>query len=104
MQATEYLRRREWVPLLGYGLFVAVLAAGYYYNLTFVQLGLIDLGTRVVGLSRFRVSLWMAALALVAFAVALAAGVALDRTGVGRDLRSKLRLLWVVVQIGRAHV
>lgn len=97
MQATEYLRRREWIPLLGYGLFVSVLAAGYYYNLTFVQLGLIDLGTRVVGLSRFRVSVWMAALALVAFAVALLAGVLLDRTGVSRNLRAKLRLLWVVV-------
>jgi MFS family permease len=97
MQATEYFRRRKWAPLLGYGLFVSVLAAGYYYNLTFVQLGLIDLGTRVVGLSRGQVSLWMAVLALVAFTVALVTGVMLDRSGVSRDLRAKLRLLWVVV-------
>ena len=31
---------------MGYGLYIAVLGAGYYYNLTFVQLGLIDLGER----------------------------------------------------------
>jgi MFS family permease len=53
----------------------------------------------VVGLSRFEVSVGMAALALVAFAVAIATGVALDRTGVGTDLHGKLRLLWVVVVV-----
>ncbi|MEF8785635.1 MAG: MFS transporter [Haloarculaceae archaeon] len=99
MKAAEYARNREWAILLGYGLFVSVLAAGYYYNLTFVQLGLIDLGTRVVGLSRYQVSLWMAVLALVAFAVALLAGILLDRYGISRDLRAKLRLLWVVVLV-----
>ena len=101
MQATRYLREREWVPLLGYGLFISVLAAGYYYNLTFVQLGLIDLGTRLVGLSRFQVSVGMAGLALVAVVVALVTGVALDRYGLSRDLHAKLKLLWgiVVVQL-----
>ena len=99
MRLADAARARRWPVLLGAGLFVAVLAAGYYYNLTFVQLGLIDLGTRVVGLSRAQVSLWMAALALVAFAVALVAGVALDRTGASRDLLAKLRVLWAVVLI-----
>jgi MFS family permease len=97
MQATTYLRERQWPMLLGYGLFVSVLAAGYYYNLTFVQLGLIDLGTRLVGLTRFQVSVGMAGLALVAVVVALATGVALDRYGVSRDLHAKLRLLWGIV-------
>lgn len=99
MRLAEYVRERRWEPLLGYALFVSVLAGGYYDDLTFVQLGLIDLGTRLVGLSRFSVPVWMAALALVAFVAAIATGVALDRTGASRDLRRKLRLLWVVVAV-----
>jgi MFS family permease len=97
MRLTEYLRSREWPTLFGYVFFVSMLAAGYYYNLTFVQLGLIDLGTRIVGLSRFQVSIGIGALALVAFATALVAGTALDRYGWSRDFDAKLRLLWGVV-------
>lgn len=102
MPFVEHLRAGRWPTLLGYVLFVSVLAAGYYYNLTFVQLGLIDLGTRLVELSRFQVSLWMAALALLAFITAVGVGVWLDRTGRSRELEAKLRLLWgvVVVQLG----
>ena len=37
--------------LFGFLLFVGMMAAGYYYNLTFVQLGLDDFGTRWLGLS-----------------------------------------------------
>jgi hypothetical protein len=70
MAATASSGSRQWATLFGYALFVAVLAAGYYYNLTFVQLGLIDLGTRLVDLSRVRVSVWMGVLALVAFLTA----------------------------------
>lgn len=33
----------QWVPAAGYGFYVALITADYYYNLTFVQLGLIDL-------------------------------------------------------------
>jgi MFS family permease len=99
MRLTGYVRRRQWDVLAGYALFVSVLAGGYYYNLTFVQLGLIDLGTGAVGLSEFGVSVWMAVLALVAFGVAVVAGVALDRSGASRDLRRKLRVLWVVVTV-----
>lgn len=102
MKVTGYLRARKWPTLFGYVLFVAVLAAGYYYNLTFVQLGLIDLGTRIVELSRYQVSIWMAALAFVAFIVAIAVGTVLDRRGWSRDLDVKLRLLWgvIVLQLG----
>ncbi|MFC7132798.1 MULTISPECIES: MFS transporter [Salinibaculum] len=99
MQFTEFVRQRRWPTVVGYGLFVAVLAAGYYYNLTFVQLGLIDLGTRLVGLTRFQVSIGMAALALVAVVVALVTGVALDRYGLSTDLRAKLRVLWGVIVV-----
>lgn len=55
------------VGIIGY---VALLAAGYYYNPTFVQLGLIDLGTRLVGMSARSVSMVMAVFAVSAFAAA----------------------------------
>jgi MFS family permease len=99
MQVVSHLRARRWPTLFGYLLFVSVLAAGYYYNLTFVQLGLIDLGTRLVGLTRVQVSIGMAALALVAFLTAIAVGTALDRYGMSTDLEAKLRLLWAVVLV-----
>ncbi|WP_435115608.1 MFS transporter [Halolamina sp. C58] len=85
------------MTVAGYGLFVALMVAGYYYNITFVQLGLIDLGTRLVGLSETAVSMWMAALALCTLVVAVATGVTMDRRGWSTDLRTKLRLLIGVV-------
>jgi len=99
MQFTTYLRDRAWTPLLGYGLFIALMVAGYYYNITFVQLGLIDLGTRLVGLSAAAVSMWMAALALLTLVAAVITGVVMDRRGWGTDLYLKLRLLWLVVAL-----
>lgn len=51
MRSLEYVRNGEWSTDLGYLLFVVLMAAGYYYNITFVQVGLIDLGTRLVGMS-----------------------------------------------------
>lgn len=76
--------------------YVAVMSAGYYYNLTFVQLGLIDLGERRVGLAPERVSAAMAALALTALVVAVATGRHMDRHGWGSDLRAKIRVLFIV--------
>jgi hypothetical protein len=37
--------RLDPVTLVGYLIYIGLLTAGYYYNLTFVQLGLIDLGS-----------------------------------------------------------
>ncbi len=93
MKLFEYVAEGDWTPVAGYLLFVPLLAAGYYYNLTFVQLGLIDLGTRLVGMSGFQVSLSMGGLAMGAFLTAVASGVALDRTGWSADLLAKFRLL-----------
>ncbi|MHB9288904.1 MFS transporter [Halobacteriales archaeon Cl-PHB] len=102
MRLAEHLRARDWPVVFGYLLFVVLMAAGYYYNVTFVQLGLIDLGTRHVGLSGAAVSAWMAGLALLTFGVAVAMGVAMDRRGWSRNFRTKLRILLgvVVVQFG----
>jgi MFS family permease len=97
MELNSHVRERRWIPVAGYGLFVALMVAGYYYNITFVQLGLIDLGTRLVGMSETAVSMWMAALALVTLVVAGATGVTMDRRGWSTDLRTKLRLLFGVV-------
>ena len=97
MELNSHVRERRWIPVAGYGLFVALMVAGYYYNITFVQLGLIDLGTRLVGMSETAVSMWMAALALVTLVVAAVTGVTMDRRGWSTDLRTKLRLLFGVV-------
>jgi hypothetical protein len=97
MRLFEYVRRGEWSTVVGYLLFVVLMVAGYYYNITFVQLGLIDLGTRLVGLSETAVSGFMAGLALCTLVVAVMTGVAMDRRGWSRQLRTKLRILLCVV-------
>ncbi|MFC6951808.1 MFS transporter [Halorubellus litoreus] len=97
MRLFGYLRDRDWSTLAGYALFVALMTAGYYYNITFVQLGLIDLGTRLVGLPETTVSLWMGVLALCTFVAAVATGVTMDRRGWSTSIRTKLRLLLAVV-------
>jgi len=99
MRLVQHLRDRRWETVAGYALFVALMVAGYYYNITFVQLGLIDLGTRLVGMSETAVSAWMAGLALCTLVVAVATGITMDRRGWGTDLRTKLRLLLGVVLV-----
>jgi MFS family permease len=89
----------EWVPLVGILAFVTLLSAGYYYNLTFVQLGLLDLGTRLVGMSASSVSVVMAVFAMSAFVVAAVTGSMMDRRGWSSDLRVKLRILFVVIAV-----
>jgi hypothetical protein len=87
-----------WAPLFGFGLFVGMMAVGYYYNLTFIQLGLIDLGQRQLGLSRLSVANHMALLALLTCLTALGFGWWMNARGWGADFRFKLRMaLWVVV-------
>ena len=68
-----------------------------YFNLTFVQLGIIDLGTRLVGLSAAQVSGVMAGFAAAALVVAVVTGRKMDREGWSSDLGVKLRILFFVV-------
>ena len=76
-----------------------MLTAGYYYNLTFVQLGLIDLGTRRVGMAPEAGSGVMAGLALFTLLVAVVTGVSMDRRGWSTDLYVKLRTLFLVIAV-----
>ena len=65
MELIRYIKQGSWPTVLGYLLFIGMMATGYYYNITFVQLGLTDLGERLVGLSKASVATQMAFLALM---------------------------------------
>ncbi len=93
MELFRYARAGNWPVLLGYLLFTGMMAVGYLYNVTFVQLGLVDLGMRFVALSRAEVAIYMAGLALLTGIVALATG---SRNG-RRPLRQRLQIAWGVV-------
>ncbi|QLG50614.1 MFS transporter [Natrinema halophilum] len=97
MKLFEFAREREWVPITGYLIYVSALTAGYYYNLTFVQLGLTDLGTQKIGMPPGDVSIVMAILALLTLVAAVVSGVLMDRRGWSTDLYVKFRLLFLIV-------
>ena len=99
MLILRLIRAGRWPTLFGYALFIGMLAAGYTYNLTFVQFGLLDLGTRLVGMSEPRVVTGMAALALLTCLAALAAGLWMQRSGRSADFIFKLRLAFAVVLV-----
>lgn len=84
---------------LGYGFFVGMMAVGYYYNLTFVQLGLLDWGRRGVGLPRSQVAAYMALLAVLTCLFSLGFGWLMRVRGWGKDFRLKLRIAFGVVAL-----
>ena len=92
-----YLKARNWPVAAGYLFFISMMAIGYFYNVTFVQLGLKDLGERVLGLSPVVVAQQMAVLALLTCLVALSVGFTMQRRGWGTRLLRKLQLALVVV-------
>lgn len=101
-----YVRARNWPIVAGYALFISMMAIGYFYNVTFVQLGLKDLGERVLGLPATVVTQQMALLALLTSLVALAVGFGMQRRGWSTHFLRKLQLalLVVVVQTGLTAV
>jgi MFS family permease len=106
MELLRYLHARNWPVAAGYVLFVGMMAIGYFYNVTFIQLGLKDLGERVLGLSPAQVAQQMALLAFLTCVTALSAGFALQRHGWGTRLLRKLQLALavIVVQTGLTAV
>lgn len=85
--------------VLGFALFVGMMSVGYCYNVTFVQLGLKDLGERGLGLPPAAVAQHMLVLALVTCGVGLLFGQWMYRRGWGLRLRLKLRLALAVVAV-----
>lgn len=92
-----YLKARNWPVVAGYLLFIGMMAVGYGYNVTFIQLGLKDLGERVLGLPPTAVANHMALLALLTCLVALAAGWWLGQRPQRATLLHKLQLAAGVV-------
>lgn len=86
-----------WIAWLGVAAFVAAASAGYFYNLTFVQLGLVDLGTRVLGMPSEGIAGAMALLAGATLVVALTAGLVMHHRKWSADFMFKVRLLALVV-------
>ena len=97
MELSRYIKQHAWATVFGYGLFIGMMATGYYYNITFVQLGLVDLGTRLIGMSEPAVARSMALLALLTCAVALLTGWQMQRRGWSQRFIIKLRLAFAVV-------
>jgi MFS family permease len=95
----KYVRARQWPTLFGYLLFIGMMAVGYYYNVTFVQLGLVDLGTRLVGMTEQDVALYMAVLALLTCAIALVLGLLMQKRRWSQGFLIKLRLAFFVVTV-----
>ncbi|WP_141508872.1 hypothetical protein [Candidatus Chloroploca asiatica] len=97
MDILRYIRARNWPVVAGYGLFIGMMAIGYFYNVTFVQLGLKDLGERVLGLPQTEVARQMALLALLTGVVALTVGWLMQRHGWSLLLLRKLHLALGVI-------
>lgn len=93
----DMLKTRSWHSLFGIALFIGMMAAGYYYNLTFIQLGLEDFGTRWLGLGAATVARDMALLALLTCFIAISFGAWMQKRGWGRRFQLKLRLSFGVV-------
>lgn len=102
VELVGYIQARNWPVAGGYLLFVGMMAVGYFYNVTFVQLGLVDLGIRVLSMTRQDVSTFMALLALITCVVALMVGLEMQRRGWGTRLLTKLQLVLVVVVVQTA--
>lgn len=90
-------RLRGWPTAFGYALFIGMMAVGYYYNVTFVQLGLPDLGARLIGMDERQVAASMALMAVLTSLVALGNGWLMQRRGWSDQFITKLRLAFGVV-------
>lgn len=92
------IKSRNWPGLFGYFLFLSMMSAGYYYSLTFVQLGLEDFGNRRLGLRSEVVARDMSMLALLTCFIAIGFGLWMQKHGWGRRFILKLRMsFWVVL-------
>jgi hypothetical protein len=97
------LRSRDWPGLFGLALFISLMAAGYYYNPTFVQLGLEDLARRL-GLSAAAVARNMALLALLTCLTAIGFWLVDAAARLGTALSDQTAaLVWRGAGVNSAH-
>jgi MFS family permease len=94
-----FLKARRWDSLAGYMLFIGMMAVGYYYNITLIQLGLVDLGQRGLGMSQASVANYMAGFALLTCVVAVGFGWWMRSTGLSLKFRKKILLAFFIVLI-----
>jgi len=99
MEVGRYIQARNWPVVAGYLLFTGMMAVGYFYNVTFIQLGLKDLGERVLGLPPGVVAQQMAVLALLTCLVALVFGYDMQRWGWNSQFLRKLQMALAVVMV-----
>ena len=89
-----------------FGVYVSILTAAYYYNITFVQLGVTEAGEERLGLSMELVAVAMGLLAVATLTTTLVSGYLMDRFGWGRDVQVKIRVLFgvLLLQTGVTYV
>mgnify|MGYP006278369957 CR=1 FL=1 len=95
----RWVKEGRWASALGFVFFVGMMAVGYYYNITFVQLGLVDLGKRLLGLSEITLALDMALMALLTSLTAIVFGLRMKRSSWGTDFKVKLRWAFSVILV-----
>jgi len=97
MNFAKLLQKRNWPAVFGYFLFIGMMAAGYYYNLTFVQLGLEDFASRQLGLSAEEIARDMALLAICTCVIALVFGWWMRKIHLHKNFQTKLKIAFGVV-------
>lgn len=86
-----------WDEIVAFAVYVAILTAAYYYNVTLVQLGLTEVGQGRLGLSMELVAAAMGTLAIATLTATLVSGHLVDRFGWGTDVRLKFRVLFGIL-------
>ncbi|MGD8621588.1 MAG: hypothetical protein PVH60_06540, partial [Anaerolineales bacterium] len=93
------IQQRRWISVAGYPLFIGMMAVGYYYNITLVQLGLVDLGQRVLGMSQASVANHMAGFALLTCMVAIGYGWRMRTSGMSMQFQKKMLMAFFIILI-----
>ena len=80
-----------------FGVYISVLTAAYYYNVTFIELGVTAAGEDRLGLSVGLVGVAMGLLAVATLTTTLVSGYLMDRFRLGRATQTKFRVLFGVL-------
>ncbi len=90
---------QQLTTIFGVLFFTGMMSVGYFYNVTFIQLGLTDLMKHTLGINEQLAAGMMAALAVLALITALLFGVWLMKTNRSADFIFKLRSAFGVVVV-----